>query len=434
LDIAMRRLKWAALTFVLGCVIILDPSHSPGQQFGKGDGGGKKGGGGGGKKGGGFGGPGGGFGAPGGGFGGPGGFGGAGFTPPAPGGSPPTAIVISGPADFSGKTVSFGGNPGGFGGNPGGFGGGGMNFGGGGMGGGPKGGGDPEARWNRYQQASGGTGDSLDLSRLPPEMLTKSREMAEKMGVEPLPMSGTISKSEFLALTARNTAKISAAFPGGMPGGGGPDRRMGMGGPDMRMDFRMMPPGGYDPDMGDMTNGGGERNGRRNERKEVEEERPVAMRYGHLPKDLPEWFDEYDIDKDGQIALWEWRKAGKDITKFQEMDLNGDGLITADELLRFNQKQVDDAKVAAIMEGNGTRPSFNSSRGFAQPGSTPPSTDNKASATHERGAERGVDKGTGKNPEKGSDKATIDKSSDRSTAGPWQNGGGENSGKKKGKN
>lgn len=56
------------------------------------------------------------------------------------------------------------------------------------------------------------------------------------------------------------------------------------------------------------------------------------------PKDaLPNWFAEIDADKDGQIALYEWRKAGRAINLFLEMDLDGDGLLTKEEYLRFLQ-------------------------------------------------------------------------------------------------
>src|SRR5262249_44563864 len=49
---------------------------------------------------------------------------------------------------------------------------------------------------------------------------------------------------------------------------------------------------------------------------------------------LPDWFTTLDTDKDGQVSLFEWRKAGRPTALFQEMDLNGDGLLTRDEYLR----------------------------------------------------------------------------------------------------
>jgi Ca2+-binding EF-hand superfamily protein len=50
---------------------------------------------------------------------------------------------------------------------------------------------------------------------------------------------------------------------------------------------------------------------------------------------MPDWFTTLDSDMDGQIALHEWRKAGRTIESFTEMDLDNDGLLTRDEYLRF---------------------------------------------------------------------------------------------------
>ncbi|MDY3553849.1 EF-hand domain-containing protein [Gemmata sp. JC717] len=59
---------------------------------------------------------------------------------------------------------------------------------------------------------------------------------------------------------------------------------------------------------------------------------------------LPEWFATLDTDKDGQIALFEWRKAGRSIAAFTEMDLNADGLLTRDEYQRFMKQSEDKRK------------------------------------------------------------------------------------------
>lgn len=64
----------------------------------------------------------------------------------------------------------------------------------------------------------------------------------------------------------------------------------------------------------------------------VPEQKKVAVyRFGSLPKDLPDWFSKIDSDKDAQIGLYEWRKAGRDLAEFRSFDLNGDGFITVDE-------------------------------------------------------------------------------------------------------
>lgn len=61
--------------------------------------------------------------------------------------------------------------------------------------------------------------------------------------------------------------------------------------------------------------------------------RPTVYRAGKLPKELPPWFGQLDTDGDGQIALWEWRKAGKELEEFKDWDRDGDGFITAEEVL-----------------------------------------------------------------------------------------------------
>jgi Ca2+-binding EF-hand superfamily protein len=53
---------------------------------------------------------------------------------------------------------------------------------------------------------------------------------------------------------------------------------------------------------------------------------------------MPDWFTTLDADMDGQIALHEWRKAGRSIETYMEMDLDEDGLLTRDEYLRFVKK------------------------------------------------------------------------------------------------
>ena len=34
-----------------------------------------------------------------------------------------------------------------------------------------------------------------------------------------------------------------------------------------------------------------------------EEKRPTVYRFGKMPKEMPSWFAELDIDKDGQVGL-----------------------------------------------------------------------------------------------------------------------------------
>jgi Ca2+-binding EF-hand superfamily protein len=67
---------------------------------------------------------------------------------------------------------------------------------------------------------------------------------------------------------------------------------------------------------------------------------------------LPDWFTTLDLDKDGQISLFEWREDKRPVEVFEAMDLDRDGLITRDEYLRFvrlkeieaNQKKREEGK------------------------------------------------------------------------------------------
>ena len=72
-----------------------------------------------------------------------------------------------------------------------------------------------------------------------------------------------------------------------------------------------------------------------------EDPRPQIFRVGKLPKELPEWFVRLDKlgDSDGQVGLYEWKVDNKPLEEFSGMDLNGDGLLTAEEYFRWKGAQ-----------------------------------------------------------------------------------------------
>jgi EF hand len=77
-----------------------------------------------------------------------------------------------------------------------------------------------------------------------------------------------------------------------------------------------------------------------------ENEKPQVFRAARLPPGLPAWFTQLDTDKDGQIGLYEWRMAGGDLDEFSKLDLNDDGFLEPNEILRL----------LAMTERDGSRP------------------------------------------------------------------------------
>jgi EF hand len=92
--------------------------------------------------------------------------------------------------------------------------------------------------------------------------------------------------------------------------------------------------------------------------------KPVVFRVGGKePPGLPDWFHKLDTDKDGQVALYEWRVAGKSLEQFKEWDLNDDGFITAEEASKHQASVAKDPTNGSLASsgydaGAGDRPSM----------------------------------------------------------------------------
>lgn len=165
---------------------------------------------------------------------------------------------------------------------------------------------------------------------------------------------GALDATEFRAYMAERMAG-----GGGGPGGGrgGPG---GLGGPMGGNQFQPgafpqpawqggpMPGGDFNPNREDRPNKDKRRGG-----DDDEDARPVVHRYGKLPKELPGWFEQLDTDKDGMVGLYEWRRDKRKTEAFVEMDLNGDGYLTADEWLRYSRAQLEKKPGDDDEEGGG---------------------------------------------------------------------------------
>lgn len=258
------------------------------------------------------------------------------------------------------------------------------------------------------QRLTGGTGDSIDLGKITPQAQTYLKSRTERDGGIPLPDGGVMTKAAYFDHYTRSEA-AKAAFATGGAGGtmavtmdpNGRGRGMNMNDPNNGWNQGGMGQGGWDPNG---QGGWGQRPPF--EKKDTEEERPVAMRYGKLPKDLPPWFDDLDTDKDGQVSLYEWRKGSKETREFTEMDLNGDGLVTADEYLRFARQKNIATKIEAYDASGGTERPAN--WGLGAP------VDGKGGDPRSKGGP-----GFGGPGSKGGDKGGSDTKGEKGKGNPW---------------
>jgi hypothetical protein len=74
------------------------------------------------------------------------------------------------------------------------------------------------------------------------------------------------------------------------------------------------------------------------------------------------------------VGLYEWLSAGKDPEKFVQMDLNGDGFLTAEEYLRYT-KMPTEIRSGFSSASSGSSSSSNSFSGWGRDRGSPSSSD-----------------------------------------------------------
>ncbi len=259
-----------------------------------------------------------------------------------------TGVMFVAPDDSLGQRGGFGGGggggPGGGGGGPGGggFGGGGQPGGGGFGGGGQPGGGGggrggfnmgaiADSSFDRLVKSYGGSGDSLDYSKVPNDIREQTNMMNQRFGSPPMPSSGSVSRTEFKAeVEKRMAARTGGMTPGGAapgatptPGGGDKVVVIGTGGPtDGKggMTFTMQPGGGMGgPGGGGMGGGGpgGPGGGRGGNQMD-----PEAR--------FQEYLQQMDTNKDGKLGREELqsnRSGSRLLDSMDQYDANKDGAI-----------------------------------------------------------------------------------------------------------
>jgi outer membrane protein assembly factor BamB len=80
------------------------------------------------------------------------------------------------------------------------------------------------------------------------------------------------------------------------------------------------------------------------------EPRTPVYRKGKLPSGLPSWFADLANNEEGQIFLFDWRAAGRKDEEFFAMDLNGDGILTPEEVLDYLKKLAQAASSILVVQ------------------------------------------------------------------------------------
>lgn len=134
-----------------------------------------------------------------------------------------------------------------------------------------------------------------------------------------------------------------AQFRGGPPRGGPPSSSSSGDSSDSSRRDSSSYRGGYRSDSSSSSSD------RKSDSKTDSIPKPIAIRFGKLPDELPDWFRELDIDRDGQIGLYEWRKDDRETEEFLAVDANDDGLLTAEEWIRSEKRAEEKKKLDELL-------------------------------------------------------------------------------------
>ena len=67
--------------------------------------------------------------------------------------------------------------------------------------------------------------------------------------------------------------------------------------------------------------------------------KPVVLPTRPIAAQLPDWFEQMDGDRDGQVGLYEWVKDGRSVDEFKGVDRNDDGFLTVEEVMADQRAQ-----------------------------------------------------------------------------------------------
>ena len=170
--------------------------------------------------------------------------------------------------------------------------------------------------------------------------------------------NGVVTKEQYMAASNQMQAMRAAGGPGnGFNGPGGSMGSNGNWGNGPQPGWNGQPNGfGNGPQNGfgpQQASFGGSNGDPRRDDKKQEDRSLVAIRFGKLPDGLPDWFEQLDTDKDGNVGLYEWLEDKRPMSEFMAMDLDGDGLLAPQEWLRYSAKKIEDDRLAAREEGDG---------------------------------------------------------------------------------